>query len=63
MEAVAANAALPGVKRERQQLLNLRHGVVEGCVKAGHLGQVRLLAQQDVYGLQRKGLMQGRQGD
>ena len=63
VEAVAAQPAFPGRMRQGQQLLDLGQRVVEGGVEAGHLHQFGPLAQQDVHGLQRKGLVQWRQRD
>ncbi len=63
VEAIAAQAAFPGVVGQRQHLLDLRDGMVKGGVEAGDLGQAGPFAQQDVDGLQGEGLVQRRQGD
>ena len=63
MEAVTAQAALPGVPGQRQQRLDVGDGVVEAGVEAGHLQQARVLVQQDVDGFQREGLVERCQRD
>ena len=63
MEAVAAQAALPECVRQWQLLFDLGQGVVEAGIEAGHLGDVRALAQEDLDRLQREGLVQRCQRD
>ena len=61
VETIAAQAALPGIPRQRQDLLDRRHGVMEAGVETGHLRQLGRLAQQDLDRLQRERLVQRRQ--
>ena len=63
MEAVATQAVLPGGIRQRQDLLDLGKGVVEGRVEAGDLEDVRAFAKQNSDGFEGEWLVQRRQRD
>lgn len=63
MKTVPPQAPLPGIVRQRQDLLDIGDGVMETGVETGDLRQVRKLPQQDLDGIQRKGLVQWGQWD
>ena len=63
VETIAAQATLPGVVGQGQQLLDQRHAVVEAGVEAGDLWHIGMRIEERFDAFERRGLVQRCQRD